>query len=147
MEQTDGTADLPEAHIGMLRNHHTYSADIPVTHTLGADVVATHPQHNIYFRVLSLSPTTKLEQATPNGDGYSNTLTVEVKTVREGRIAESVELISEVDDTSTKVIRLSATVLLSNQGNPLLKDGVHMVSHEHQDESDFTEWPGHGKEP
>ena len=24
-----------EAHIGMLKNHHTYSADIPITHSLG----------------------------------------------------------------------------------------------------------------
>ncbi len=37
-------------------------------------------------------------------------------------------------------ILITAQVMGTNQGNPLLKEGVHMVSHEVEDES---EWPGH----
>lgn len=35
---------------------------------------------------------------------------------------------------------MTAQVMASAQGHPLLKDGVHLVSHEIEDESD---WPGH----
>lgn len=27
--------DITEAHIGLLKNHHTYNAEIPITHSLG----------------------------------------------------------------------------------------------------------------
>lgn len=73
-------------------------------------------------------------------------MTVYVKTIKDGNIAESIELVSEEDPTQRLSILITAKVLLGNQGNPLLKDGVHVLSHEHQDESDCTEWPGHGKD-
>ena len=33
LERREG--GIVEAHIGMIKNHHTYSAEIPVTHSLG----------------------------------------------------------------------------------------------------------------
>ena len=30
--------DVIEAHIGLLKNHHTYSVEIPITHSLGESV-------------------------------------------------------------------------------------------------------------
>lgn len=33
--QLERRGGLVEAHIGMLKNHHTYSAEIPITHSLG----------------------------------------------------------------------------------------------------------------
>ena len=70
---------------------------------------------------------------------------VQIKTIKEGSIAENIELVLEEDSTISLTVLVTAKVLATSQGNPLLKDGVHMISHEHRDESDYTEWPGHGK--
>ena len=80
----------------------------------------------------------------PNGDEYLTVVTVHVRTIKEGKFRENIEIVSGEDESRTKVILTKATVILSKQGNPLLKTGVHVLSHEHTDESDFTEWPGHG---
>lgn len=37
-------------------------------------------------------------------------------------------------------VLVTAQVIESSKGHPLLKDGIHVVSHEVEDES---EWPGH----
>lgn len=130
-----------EAHVGMLRNHHTYRIEIPRTHTLGPQVTAHHPQPNIYVRVLDVS-STEME----TGDCFTNTISCQVKTIKEGNIAEKIVISSEQDESQCEEVLVTAMVLRTNQGNPLLKTGVHVVSHEHSDETDFTEWPGHGKE-
>ena len=78
------------------------------------------------------------------GDRYRTPVTVHVKTLKEGSIAESIELVLEEDSTASLCVLVTAKVLHSSQGNPLLKDGVRVVSHEHQDDSENTEWPGHG---
>ena len=137
---------LPEAHIGLLRNHHTYSAEIPVTHSLGMKVIAQHEQHNIYVTVADVSATEETQPAEGGIESYSNTVTVHIKTIKEGSIEEKIELVSEEDPSQTKVVMVTAKVLLSNQGNPMLKTGVHLISHQHEDESDFTEWPGHSRD-
>ena len=140
------SGELPEAHIGILRNHHTYKAEIPIPHSLGTNIVAEHPQHNIYVRVLDVSSTRELDVAQNNGNRYCTMVNVKVKTIKDGSIAEQIILSSEEDQSQSKVVVVSAKVLLTRQGNPLLKDGVHLISHEHTDDSDFTEWPGHGKD-
>ena len=144
VEQTDGSGP-PAAHIGLLRNHHTYRAEIPVAHSLGTKVTAEHPQHNIYVRVVDISQTEEILDDSSAEDKFFSVVTVQIKTIKEGPIQESIELVSEEDVSKRKEIVVTAKALLSNQGNPLLKSGVHMLSHEHQDESDFTEWPGHGR--
>lgn len=145
VEEAKGDQQLPEAHIGLLRNHHTYSAEIPIKHSLGTKIIAQNPQFNIYVRVSDISPTEEL-QPTEDGPRYSNVVTVHVKTIKEGSIHEKIELVSEDDPGKTKEVMVTAKVLLTNQGNPMLKNGVHMLSHQHEDESDFTEWPGHGRD-
>ena len=135
---------IPEAHVGMLRNHHTYKVEIPVIHSLGSLITAHHPQPNIYVRVVEVSATQAIQSLSEDDKKFSNIVTCQVKTIKEGSIAETIILTSEEDASKSKAILVSATVLLTNQGNPLLKTGVHMLSHEHMDESDFTEWPGHG---
>ena len=37
-------------------------------------------------------------------------------------------------------VLVTAQVIESSKGHPLLKDGVHVISHQVEDES---EWPGH----
>lgn len=135
MEVTMG--NTVESHIGLLVVHHTYEADIPIKHNLGADVVAVHPQHNFCVTCLEASPT----QSTENGL-FSTTVKVKVKTIKEGSISEKIELISETDDTKWVKVSVTAKVLAKGQGTPLLKDGVKMISHEYQDESDFSDWQG-----
>ena len=135
---------IPEAHIGLIRNHHTYNAEITIIHSLGADIVAKHPQHNIYIKVVDISPTQELVDSSK--DRYSSTVTVEVKTLKEGNIGEQIEIVSKSDDTRYMEVLVTAQVLLTNQGNPVLKNGVHLVSHQHEDESDFTEWPKHDRD-
>ena len=111
---------------------------------VGKSITAQHPHHNLFIRVESVGQTTTVRET---GDRYRTPVTVQVKTLREGGIAENIELVREEDSTASPlVVLVTAKVLASNQGNPLLKDGVHMISHEHRDESDYTEWPGHGRD-
>ena len=93
---SDGTAyHLPEAHIGILRNHHTYHVDIPVTHDLGEDIVLDQPNYNLYVRLLESGETQRVEQG---GTGqYSSMVKVEVRTMKEGRIREKIFLSSATD--------------------------------------------------
>ncbi len=130
-----------EAHVGMLRNHHTYRIEIPRTHSLGPQITVHHPQPNIYVRVLDVLPTQN------ETDGrFTNVVSCQVKTIKEGSIAEKIVFSSDQDESRCEDVLVTAMVLGTNQGNPMLKTGVHVISHEHSEESDFTEWPGHGKE-
>jgi hypothetical protein len=132
-----------EAHIGMLKSHHTYSAEIPVAHSLGTSITAQHPQHNIYVRVKSVGETATVRET---GNRYKTPVTVHVKTIKEGNIAERIELVLEEDSATSLSLLVTAKVLHTHQGNPLLKDGVHVVSHEHGEDSENTEWPGHWRD-
>ena len=67
-EPDDDMCGLPEAHIGLLLNHHTYKADIPVKHSLGLDVTAENPTYNLYIRVMALSETQEMDMADMDGD-------------------------------------------------------------------------------
>ena len=84
-----------------------------------------------------------MEFNTGNGK-YISTLTVKVKTIKEGNIRERIEIFVEDEEQSNNGLEviLTAKVLKTSQGNPVLKEGVRLLSHEHTDESDFTEWPG-----
>lgn len=128
--------------MGLLRNHHTYSAEIPIPHSLGPAVDARHGQANIHFTIMGPPETQQVQDA----DKYVSTVKVKVKTIKEGDIAERIELYASEDGKDSIKVLLTAKVLKASQGNPLLKDGVHVLSHEHTDDSDFTEWPGFCKE-
>lgn len=127
----------PEAHLGILRNHHTYSADVPIPHSLGKNVSASHGPHNIHIAIMDVPETTKQGDSNPK---YISLVKVQAKTIKEGSISEKIEIFTDEGDRME--ILVTAKVLKANQGNPLLKNGIHVLSHEHTDESDFTEWPG-----
>ncbi len=67
---------------------------------------------------------------------------MQVKASKDGEISEKVKIYNDQDVDGSMEIVVTAKVLKTNQGNPLLKDGIHLLSHEHTEESDFTEWPG-----
>ena len=129
--------------MGILRNHHTYSVDIPIPHSLGPEVSARHNDTNIHFKVVAVPETTPSTTEREDGCKYVSTIKLNAKTIKDGSIEEKMELF--VEGGNSMEIRLTAKVLKNNQGNPVLKEGVHMLSHEHTDDSDFTEWPGHSK--
>jgi preprotein translocase subunit SecB len=135
----------PEAHVGLLRTHHTYSLDIPIPHSLGPEVSARHAQTNICFTVVE--PPVTVESGTGT-EKYQSTIKLQVKTVKEGSIAEKIEIFAGGADGEggCMEVLLTAKVIKKNQGTPLLKDGIHIISHEHSDESDFTEWQGFSKD-
>lgn len=137
----------PEAHVGILRNHHTYSVDVPVPHSLGPDVSARHAHANISFTVLA--PPTTVEANGEDGFKYVSLVKLQAKTVKEGSVAEKIEVFVDGEgsmEVLSMEVQLTAKVIKACQGNPLLKDGVHVVSHEHTDESEYTEWPGFSRE-
>ena len=126
-----------------------------VSHDLGSDVVLDQPNYNQYVRFLEVGETVRVSES---GRGqYTTNVKVELKTVKEGRIREKIFVTAganekdkiEVSEFILKThiahfnhpqVLVTAQVLESTQGNPLLKTGVKMVSHEVEDESD---WPGH----
>ena len=109
----------------------------------GTSITAQHPQHNIYVRVKSVGETATVREM---GNRYKTPVTVHVKTIKEGNIAERIELVLEEDSATSLSLLVTAKVLHTHQGNPLLKDGVHVVSHEHGEDSENTEWPGHWRD-
>ena len=133
----------PEAHVGLLLNHHTYGVDIPVPHSLGPEVSARHASTNICFTVMEPPETV---QSARGDDKYVSTVKLQIKTVKEGSIAEKVEVYVGEREGACKEVLLTAMVVKNNQGTPLLKDGVHVISRQRSEESDFTEWPGFSKE-
>ena len=128
-----------EAHLGMLRNHHTYSADIPVSHSLGGNISAAHSPLNIHVTVTAVPETSEVKGGKCK---YHSLLKVQVKAIKEGDISEKIRIYNDDDEQGGMEIVVTAKVLRTNQGNPLLKTGIHMISHQHSEESDFTEWPG-----
>ena len=130
--------------MGILRNHHTYGIEFPVTHSLGPAVSACHAQNNIFVTVTEAPETV---ESSGSNSPYVSTVKIQLKTIKEGGISEKIKLfVGDIDSgKSSMEILVTAKVLKTNQGNPLLKNGVHVISHEHTEESDFTEWPGHGK--
>jgi hypothetical protein len=97
---------LPEAHIGMLRNHHTYNADLPVNHSLGPDVSVTIPTYNLYVRVLEVFPTVQ------DGDSFTTPVKMEIKTIKEGRIREKILLTSNTEKEKTMEVYLVLIVVV-----------------------------------
>lgn len=90
----------PEAHIGMLRNHHTYQVDIPVTHQLGKNVTLDQPNYNLYVRCLGVGDTTEVVNGASTD--YKTMVTIEVKTIKDGRIREKVFLV-DVNNSEKKM--------------------------------------------
>ena len=132
--RSDDPTIPPEAHVGLLSNHHTYSVDIPVPHSLGPVVSARHAKTNTHFTV------TEPPETIERQDGeckYVSTIKLQAKTTQEGSIAEKMEVF--VGDVSMEIL-LTAKVVETTQGTPLLKKGVRVVAHEHTAK---TEWPGH----
>lgn len=133
----------PEAHVGLLLNHHTYGVDIPIPHSLGPEVSARHASTNIIFTVTEPPETV---QSARGNDEYLSTVRLQVKTVKEGNIAEKIEVyVGEGEGEHMEVV-VTAMVIKNSLGTPLLKDGVHVISRQRSDESDFTEWQGFSKD-
>ena len=136
-------AHLPEIHVGLLLVHHQYEVIVSVDHDLGENVVLTHPQHNIVVKGLTVGSVAAAEDTQPEGKKYKHTIKLAVNTLKDGHLEEQIELTSEEDETKTMQILVTATVLAIGKGNPLLKDGVHCVGHEHLDDSELSDWHGH----
>lgn len=136
-------AHLPEIHTGLLLVHHQYEVVVSVDHELGENVVLSHPQHNIFVKTLTVSKVAAAEDAKSKGKKYKHTIKLAVNTLKDGHLEEQIALTSEDDDTKSMQILVTATVLAIGKGNPLLKDGVHCVGHEHLDDSELSDWHGH----
>ena len=131
--RSDDPTIPPEAHVGLLSNHHTYSVDIPVPHSLGPVVSAHHTKTNTHFTVTEPPETVEGED---DKFKYVSTIKLQAKTTQEGSIAEKMEVF--VGDVTMEIL-LTAKVVETTQGTPLLKKGVRVVAHEHTAK---TEWPG-----
>lgn len=136
-------AHLPEIHAGLLLVHHQYEVAVSVDHNLGENVVLSHPQHNIAVKALTVSRLATKEGTQPKGKAYKHEVKLSVNTLKDGHIEEQVVLTSEEDETKTMQILVTATVIAIGKGNPLLKDGVHCVGHDHMDDSELSDWHGH----
>ena len=136
-------AHLPEIHVGLLLVHHQYEVFVSVEHNLGENIVVSHPQHNISVKALTVSRVAAEEDAQPKGKKYKHKVKLAVNTLKDGHLEEQIALTSEEDETKTMQILVTATVIAIGKGNPLLKDGVHCVGHEHLDDSELSDWHGH----
>lgn len=146
VKAADGKSPNPEAHIGLLSIHHTYHAEIPVVHSLSSKVTAQTPEGNVSIKVVGISPTEKIAKPTKGGGKYSNIVTVEIKTTKDGPLEEKIHVLKEGSPKHMFEVLITAKVLQSHQGNPLLKDGVHMISRDYNDDEP-SEWPGKAPPP
>lgn len=128
----------PEAYLGIIRNHHTYSAEIPIPHSLGETVSASHAPHNVHITIMDKIQTAKQGESDPK---YISTVMAKVKTMKEGNISENIEIFTDEGERRAIEVVVTAKVIKTNQGNPVLRTGIHVLSHEHSEEED-KEWPG-----
>ena len=83
------------------------------------------------------------EENKDNKRKFKHVLSLEVKTLKPGHLEEKIELASE-DSKKKLIILVTATVIAIGKGNPLLKDGVRCIGHDHiVDDSELSDWHGH----
>lgn len=139
-EEGANPAHLPEAHLGLLLVHHSYEVTFPVYHDLGLHVLLNHQQHNVYVKTKSVNAG---EESKDKKRKFKHVVCIEVKTLKAGHIEEKIEVSSE-DGTKKLLILVTATVIAIGKGNPLLKDGVRCIGHDHvTDDSELSDWHGH----
>ncbi|KAK7110694.1 adipose-secreted signaling protein-like isoform X2 [Littorina saxatilis] len=117
-----------EVHLGFLKIHHIYSITFPLTHTLGT---------NVTFDPLdSLRVKVKETKQIENG----NKMVVEFHAHKEKLMKEKITLRSATTDEVVFLI-FHARVLGKHKGTPSLRNGIHCVRIE-PDEEDESDWQG-----
>ena len=117
--------------LGLLSFHHIYEACFDIEHSLGHQLDLKQIIPSIYMTVVGASPTTS-----------GHNVTIRVKTTRDGPLKEFFILRSCEDSKKTLKVMVTAKILGKLQGTPLLKDGVHCIGTEPDDDDSGTDWQG-----
>lgn len=122
--------DNLEAHLGFLQLHHRYmiTVELPVTEDDEAYQITDTP--TVYCRITSLQIT----------DPGQLEVQFELLAHKEKLLKEKLQLLCP----SGNILNLTvmARVLGKHKGTPMLRDGIHILGVENEEESEVSDWSG-----
>lgn len=116
-------------HLGFLQYKHKYEVRTSVPGQLGEEVVSDPRAH------------VKLEEIRPSASGSGHDLIFHIVAHKEKLLTETLELSSAEDSSNSLTVVIKARVLGKGKGTPSLKDGIHCIAVE-MDEDDMSDWQG-----
>ncbi|BFY97310.1 hypothetical protein BsWGS_00350 [Bradybaena similaris] len=124
--------DSINVRLGFLQIRHIYEVHFVIEDDLGEDVTYD-PLENLHA---------KIESAYPTDDGKGHEIILRFNAAKE-KIMQEVVTVKRKDDSSKKIVLvLHARVLGKGKGTPSLKQGIHCVRVDRDDETDDSDWQG-----
>ncbi|CAL4084015.1 unnamed protein product, partial [Meganyctiphanes norvegica] len=119
-----------EAHLGFLQLYHRYliTIQLPVKEDDEAYQITDTP--TVYCRIISLQIT----------DPGQLEVQFELLAHKEKLLKEKLQLLCPSGNILT--VTVMARVLGKNKGTPMLRDGIHILSIEPEEESEVSDWTG-----
>lgn len=122
---------IQEVHLGFLQIRHVYDVTFSIVDDLGEEV-NFDPLENLVVKVKSI---------VPNADGKGHHLVVEFNAHKEKLMKEKVTIRSKERPDDVVFLIFFARVLGKFKGTPSLKNGVHCVRIDSDDEEE-SDWQG-----
>ncbi|XP_076461846.1 adipose-secreted signaling protein-like [Babylonia areolata] len=121
--------DVMKVHLGFLKVKHTYEITFTLPHKRGKDIIFD-PLENLLVKV---------KEVTPTEDGHK--LVVEFNAEREKVMKEKITMRTPANSDDTVFIVFIARVLGKHKGTPSLRNGIHCV-HVEAEEDEGSDWQG-----
>ncbi|XP_046358483.1 UPF0687 protein C20orf27 homolog [Haliotis rufescens] len=121
-----------DVHLGFLQFRHLYKVTFCVKDTLGEDIEAD-PLQNLHV---------KMESYQPTEDGEGHQVVVIFNAHREKVLEESLKVTDSKDKSKSITLAFHARVLGKGQGTPALRNGIHCLSVDWDEDSDVSDWQG-----
>ncbi|CAG5118506.1 unnamed protein product [Candidula unifasciata] len=124
--------DSINVRLGFLQIRHIYEVHFAIEDNLGEDLTYD-PLENLHA---------KIESAYPTDDGKGHEFILRFNAAKE-KIMQEVVTVQSKDDSSKKMVLVfHARVLGKGKGTPSLKQGIHCVRVDRDDETDDSDWQG-----
>uniref|UniRef100_A0A0B6ZZY7 Adipose-secreted signaling protein n=1 Tax=Arion vulgaris TaxID=1028688 RepID=A0A0B6ZZY7_9EUPU len=118
--------------LGFLQVKHTYEVHFTIEDGLGEDVTFD-PLENLHA---------KFQSVNPSEDGKGHEVVLRFSAAKEKIMQESVTIRSKDDNSKRITLQLHARVLGKGKGTPSLKEGIHCVRIDGDEDTDDSDWQG-----
>ncbi|KAL4232353.1 hypothetical protein ACF0H5_009922 [Mactra antiquata] len=121
-----------DVHLGFLQINRIYQVTFTIVDDLGEDI-SFDPLQNLHAKLTKYEPTE---------DGEGHILVINFHAHREKLIQERLTIKSECDSSKYRDLILHARVLGKGKGTPALRNGIHCLQVDEDNDSDVTDWQG-----